>query len=62
MDSMTLVVRISRIIGGDVYRFHLRGMLRAMVPESALGRGGTWDIGIEQAHVVEDRFRRLRDC
>ena len=61
LDSVTLAVRDSRIIGRDVDRFDLSGMLRAMVPESAPSRGGTWDIGTQQAHVVDDRICRLRD-
>ena len=60
MDTMTLAKRVSRILGRDVDRFYLRGMLRAMFPEGRPGRGGEWVVTDRQVLVIEDCFRRLR--
>ena len=60
MDTMTLAVRVSKILGREVDRFYLRGMLRVMFPEGSPGRGGEWDVTERQVRVVEDCFRRLR--
>ena len=61
MDTEMLAVRVSRIMDRDVNQPTLRSLLRAMFPDSAPGTGGRWDTSVEQAHVIEDCFRRLRE-
>lgn len=60
MDTLTLGLRVSEILGREVAQSELREMLRFMFPDDAPESGWVWDLTARQVCVVEDCCRRVR--
>ena len=66
MNMWELTERVCRHLERDLLdeenlNYFLRGTLRHAFPKQAPGGGQQWDLSTEQAQVIEDCFRRLRE-